>query len=141
MRFSLLRTLGYFVGGLWTAWGGRKRIEARQFRRLRRLVEKVRQDSPLFRKLYSDLRESSLIELHDLPVTRKPDLMRDFDDWLTIRSLPLARGPMPTKPTIAANTNVGIRMTKPWDSRVVSEILNAKRVAAGRAIPKSAKIS
>jgi phenylacetate-coenzyme A ligase PaaK-like adenylate-forming protein len=37
------------------------------------------------------LRESSLIELHELPVTRKPDLMRDFDDWLTIRDLPLTR--------------------------------------------------
>ena len=91
MRFSLLRTLGYFVGGLWTARGGRQRIEARQLRRLRRLVEKARQDSPLFRKLYSDLRESSLIELHELPVTRKPDLMRDFDDWLTIRYLSLTR--------------------------------------------------
>ena len=34
---------------------------------------------------------SSEVELHDLPVTRKPDLMRDFDDWLTIRSLPLDR--------------------------------------------------
>ena len=91
MRFSLLRTLGYFVGGLWTARGGRERIEARQLRRLRRLVEKARQDSPSFRKLYSDLRESSLIELHELPATRKPDLMRDFDDWLTIRYLPLTR--------------------------------------------------
>ena len=91
MRFSLLRTFGYFVGGLWTAWGGRKRIEALQLKRLRRLVEKVRQDSPLFRKLYSDLRASRLIELHELPVTRKPDLMREFDDWLTIRYLPLTR--------------------------------------------------
>lgn len=91
MRFSLLRTLGYFVGGVWTAWGGRKRIEARQLKRLRRLVEKARQDSPLFQKLYSGLRQSSLIELHEVPVTRKPDLMRDFDDWLTIRDLPLSR--------------------------------------------------
>lgn len=91
MRFSLLNTLGYFVGGVWTAWGGRKRIEARQLRRLRQLVEKARQDSPLFRKLYSELRESSVIELHELPVTRKPGLMREFDDWLTIRDLPLTR--------------------------------------------------
>ncbi len=91
MRFSLLRTLGYFAGGLWTAWGGRKRIEARQLRNLRRLVEKARRDSPLFRRLYADLRPSSEIELRDLPVTRKPDLMREFNDWLTIRSLPLDR--------------------------------------------------
>ena len=75
MRFSLLRTLGYFAGGLWTAWGGRKRIEARQLRNLRRLVEKARRDSPLFRRLYADLGPSSEVELRELPVTRKPDLM------------------------------------------------------------------
>ncbi len=91
MRFSLLRTLGYFAGGLWTAWGGRQRIEAKQLSNLRRLVEKARRDSPLFRRLYSDLGPSSEVELRDLPVTRKPDLMREFDDWLTIRSLPLER--------------------------------------------------
>jgi phenylacetate-coenzyme A ligase PaaK-like adenylate-forming protein len=91
MRFSLLRTLGYFAGGLWTAWGGRRRIEARQLRNLRRLVEKTRRDSPLFQRLYADLPPTSEIELHDLPVTRKPNLMREFDDWLTIRSLPLER--------------------------------------------------
>lgn len=91
MRFSLPRALGYLVGGLWTGWGGRKRIEARQLRNLRRLVEKARRDSPLFQRLYADLRPSSEIELRDLPVTRKPDLMREFDDWLTIRSLSLER--------------------------------------------------
>jgi phenylacetate-CoA ligase len=91
MRFSLLRTLGYFAGGLWTAWGGRKRIEAKQLRNLRRLVEKARRDSPLFHRLYADLGPSNEIELRELPVTRKPDLMSEFDDWLTIRSLPLDR--------------------------------------------------
>ena len=91
MRFSLLRTLGYFAGGLWTAGGGRKRIEAKQLRNLRRLVEKARRGSPLFRRIYADLEPSTEVELHDLPVTRKSDLMRQFDDWLTIRSLPLDR--------------------------------------------------
>ena len=91
MRFSLLRTLGYLAGGLWTAWGGRPRIEARQLRNLRRLVAKARRDSPLFARLYADLPPNGEIELHDLPVTRKRDLMREFDDWLTIRSLPLER--------------------------------------------------
>lgn len=91
MRFSLLRSLGYFAGGHWTAWGGQTRIEARQLRNLRRLVETARRDSPLFRRLYADLGPSSEVELRQLPVTRKPDLMREFDDWLTIRSLPLDR--------------------------------------------------
>ncbi|WP_333824055.1 phenylacetate--CoA ligase family protein [Pinisolibacter sp.] len=91
MRFSLLSALGYFAGGLWTAWGGRKRVEAKQLRNLRRLVEKARRDSPLFHRLYAGLPPSGEVELRDLPVTRKPDLMRDFDDWLTIRTLPLER--------------------------------------------------
>ena len=91
MRFSFFRMTGYLAAGLWTAWGGRKRIELAQLRNLRRLVEKSRRDSPLFRRLYADLPPSSEIELHDLPVTRKPELMREFDDWLTIRTLPLDR--------------------------------------------------
>lgn len=77
------------VGGLWTGWGGRRRVEAKQLRNLRRLVERVRRDSPLFRRLYEDLPPSDEIEIADLPVTRKPELMAEFDDWLTIRSLPL----------------------------------------------------
>jgi len=91
MHLSLPGVMEYFAGGLWTGWGGRKRIETRQLRNLRRLVEKARRDSPLFRRLYADVPPSSEVKLHDLPVTRKPDLMRDFDDWLTIRSLPLDR--------------------------------------------------
>jgi len=89
MHFSLLRALGYFADGLWTSWGGRKRIEARQHRNLQRLVDKARRDSPLFRRLYEDLPPSTDIALLDLPVTRKPDLMSAFDDWLTIRTLSL----------------------------------------------------
>ena len=79
------------VGGLWTGWGGRSRIEAKQLRNLRRLVDKARRDSPLFRRLYEGLPPSDEIELSDLPVTRKPELMAEFDDWLTIRSLPLQK--------------------------------------------------
>ncbi|MBS7671078.1 phenylacetate--CoA ligase family protein [Croceicoccus gelatinilyticus] len=89
MRFSLLRTLAYLAGGLWTASGGRKRIEAKQLRNLQCLVEKVRTTSPLFARLYKNLGPSSEIRLSDLPVTHKRDLMREFDEWLTIRSLSL----------------------------------------------------
>jgi len=89
MHFSLPRALGYLAGGLWTGWGGRRRIEARQLRNLRRLVDKARHDSPLFCRLYAELPSTAEIELYDLPVTRKPELMAEFDDWLTIRSLPL----------------------------------------------------
>ncbi|WP_269584919.1 hypothetical protein [Roseibium sp. Sym1] len=45
----------------------------------------------MFQRLYADVPPSDVVELRDLPVTRKPDLMREFDDWLTIRSLTLDR--------------------------------------------------
>lgn len=89
MHLSLLKALGYLIGGLWTGWGGRTRIEAKQLRNLRHLVDKARDDSPLFRRLYAELPPTAEIELQDLPVTHKPELMAEFDDWLTIRSLPL----------------------------------------------------
>lgn len=91
MRISLLVALTYAADGLWTHWGGRRRIEARQLTRLRCLVETARRGSPLFRRLYADLPNSDKVDLTDLPVTRKPDLMDRFDDWLTIRSLPLEK--------------------------------------------------
>ena len=91
MRLSLPRALWYGATGLWTGWGGRKRIETTQLRRLRRLVKKARRHSPLFRELYADLKPSREIGIADLPVTRKPDLMDRFDGWLTIRSLPLEK--------------------------------------------------
>jgi phenylacetate-coenzyme A ligase PaaK-like adenylate-forming protein len=91
MNFSFIRTLGYFIGGIWTAWGGRKRVEAKQLKNLRRLVQKARKESPYFNKLYAYLPDTALIELNDLPVTSKVDLMGDFDNWLTDRSLTLAQ--------------------------------------------------
>lgn len=91
MFLNYFKILGYFVGGLWTASGGRKRIEAKQLQNLRRLVKKVRKDSPFFQRLYEDLPESSLIELKDLPITDKRKLMADFNSWLTLRTLTLAQ--------------------------------------------------
>ena len=91
MNFSFIRTLGYYIGGIWTAWGGRKRIEAKQLKNLRRLIQKARKKSPYFNKLYAHLPDTTLIKLNDLPVTSKVDLMGEFDNWLTDRSLTLAQ--------------------------------------------------
>ncbi len=91
MRFSLARVIGYWIGGVWTAWGGRQRIEAKQLKNLRRLVRKARAGSPYFQRLYADLPDTAEIELKDLPVTTKTELMAAFDDWLTDRSLTLAQ--------------------------------------------------
>ena len=68
MKYSLIRTFGYFIGGIWTAWGGRKRIEAKQLKNLRRLIQKARKKSPSFNKLYAHLPDTNLIKLNDLPV-------------------------------------------------------------------------
>jgi phenylacetate-coenzyme A ligase PaaK-like adenylate-forming protein len=91
MKLSLLRIFWYFIEGIWTASGGRKRIEAKQLKNLRRLIEKARKKSPYFNKLYAHLPDTNLIKLNDLPVTSKVDLMGDFDNWLTDRSLTLAQ--------------------------------------------------
>jgi phenylacetate-coenzyme A ligase PaaK-like adenylate-forming protein len=91
MKFSLIRMFGYFMGGTWTAWGGRKRIEAKQLKNLRRLVQTARNKSPYFSKRYAQLPETNLIQLIDLPATSKVDLMGEFDNWLTDRSLTLAQ--------------------------------------------------
>ena len=91
MHFSHLKTLGYFVGGIWTARGGRKRIEAKQLKNLHRLVKKARSKSPYFKELYAHLPDSDSIRISDLPATSKVDLMADFDNWLTDRSLTLAQ--------------------------------------------------
>ncbi len=91
MKFSVVRTLGYYFGGIWTAWGGRKRIEAKQLKRLRHLIEVAREKSPYFKELYRHLPDTKAIKLSDLPVTSKIELMADFDRWLTDRSLTLAQ--------------------------------------------------
>ncbi|MCA8997419.1 MAG: hypothetical protein KDA80_10535 [Planctomycetaceae bacterium] len=90
MQISLLKILGYYLGGIWTAWGGRKRIEKKQLKNLRKLVAKARQDSPYFRRLYGSLPDTDEITLKDLPVTCKPQLMSEFDNWVTDRTLKLA---------------------------------------------------
>ena len=90
MKYSLIRTFGYFIDGIWTAWGGRKRIEGKQRENLRRLLQEARQSSPYFNKLYAHLPDTNLVKLNDLPVTSKVDLMGEFDNWLTDRSLTLA---------------------------------------------------
>jgi len=91
MKFSVVRTLGYYFGGIWTAWGGRKRIEAKQLKRLRHLIEVAREKSPYFKELYRHLPDTKAIKLSHLPVTSKIELMADFDRWLTDRSLTLAQ--------------------------------------------------
>jgi phenylacetate-coenzyme A ligase PaaK-like adenylate-forming protein len=78
MRMSLLSILGYCLSGIWTAWGGRKRIEKKQLKNLRKLVAKARKDSPYFQRLYKGLPDTEKINLCDLPITSLREHMSDI---------------------------------------------------------------
>lgn len=55
-------------------------------RRLNALVAHARTHSPLYAHLYRGLPESPTTpDLRTLPVVRRPELMRHFDDWVTDR--------------------------------------------------------
>lgn len=61
---------------------GARMLEALQASRLRSLVGAARRNSPLFRRLLSGI-DPSKVRLQELPVTRKPELMGRFDEWVT----------------------------------------------------------
>lgn len=56
-----------------------------QQQRLTRLVQHAKRHSPYFNERLTPI--SGLVELADLPVTQKLELMVNFDDWLTDRSV------------------------------------------------------
>ena len=62
----------------------RQRADVRRLR-LCELVNYARENSPYFAKLYADIPED--FELTDLPVTEKPVLAANFDDWVTDRRI------------------------------------------------------
>jgi phenylacetate-CoA ligase len=62
--------------------GGRTRIEARQRERLTALVEHARHASRFYAEHYRDV-PNGPVELTRLPAVTKPELMAQFDDWVT----------------------------------------------------------
>ena len=54
-----------------------------QQERLHELVDYVRQNSPYFAKLYAHLPET--YSLTDLPITKKAELLENYDDWVSYR--------------------------------------------------------
>jgi phenylacetate-coenzyme A ligase PaaK-like adenylate-forming protein len=71
---------------LWDAWraerGGPAAIAHRQAARLAALVRFARERSPLYRELYRGVPADG-VRLDELPVVTKPQLMADFDGWVT----------------------------------------------------------
>lgn len=57
-------------------------LARRRDARLRTLVAHARASSPFFRRLYRDLPAGG-VSLGDLPPVAKPELMAEFDDWVT----------------------------------------------------------
>ena len=65
-----------------TSYAGADTLRALQARRLKDLVACAHRDSLLFRGLLRGV-DLSQLNLRDLPVTRKRDLMDHFDEWVT----------------------------------------------------------
>ena len=57
-------------------------LATRQARRLAALLSSAARRSPAYRRLLGG-RNASQVRLQDLPVTRKPDLMNRFTEWVT----------------------------------------------------------
>ena len=64
-------------------------LARRRDRRLREVVERARTDSPFYARLYRGLPAPDPA-LRDLPPVTKPELMADFDEWVTDRDVTLA---------------------------------------------------
>ena len=71
---------------VWDAWraqhGGARALANRQKERLASLVSLARSRSAFYQKLYSHL-PPSIEDLRSLPPVNKPELMDDFDAWVT----------------------------------------------------------
>ena len=57
-------------------------LAARQSRRLTALLSSAARRSPFYRRLFG-AGDASRLRLQDLPVTRKPELMKRFSEWVT----------------------------------------------------------
>lgn len=67
----------------------REDLEKLQKKRLKKLVNYVRQNSPYFKKLYAGVGKN--FDLKDLPATNKVEMMDNFDEWLTDRAVTMSR--------------------------------------------------
>jgi phenylacetate-CoA ligase len=65
-----------------------RQLAERQAQRLRTLLSAAARGSPLYARLFSE-RDAAHLQLGDLPVMHKADLMRHFDDWVTDRRVRL----------------------------------------------------
>lgn len=86
--FDALRTFAASVDVAWTPYAGEAALAALQRQRLDALLAHADRHSPLYRGILKGARPQD-VELASLPVQRKPDLMRRFDEWVTDPALRL----------------------------------------------------
>lgn len=64
-------------------------IKKIQNKRLKKLVEYARNNSPYFNKLYTNVNED--FKLQELPTTNKIDMMKNYDNWITDNNISMKR--------------------------------------------------
>ena len=87
-----MKQIGLGKAMLLTAQAGIMSREARenlQQKKLRELINYAKQNSPYFARLYRDI--PSFTPLQQIPPTTKKDLMANFDEWMTDRSISKAK--------------------------------------------------
>ena len=67
------------------------KISILQQKRLRKIVKYAKKNSPYFKELYKDIDVNYDINLQELPVTNKVDMMKNFDTYITDSSITLKR--------------------------------------------------
>lgn len=66
-----------------------KQIENLQYKRLKKLVNYSKNNSPYFKDLYKNIKDD--FKLEDLPSTNKIELMKNFDDWVTDQNIDMKK--------------------------------------------------
>ncbi len=67
----------------------REDLEKLQKKRLKKLVNHARKNSPYFKELYKGVGKD--FDLKDLPTTNKVEMMDNFDEWLTDSAVTMSR--------------------------------------------------
>lgn len=67
----------------------REDLEKLQKKRLKKLVNHTKKNSPYFKELYKGVGKD--FDLKDLPATNKVEMMNNFDEWLTDSAITMSR--------------------------------------------------
>ena len=65
------------------------KIKKLQYKRLKKLVNYSKNNSPYFKDLYKNTKDD--FKLEDLPSTNKIDLMKNFDNWITDKNITMKK--------------------------------------------------